>query len=249
MIKNLSIIKWFEALLHFAFPIYCLGCGNGPNLLCEKCLETLPIHQHQACPLCYAFSSWGEVCDSCLNNKKSDLLEWQLDGLFVLCPYQKLSLLQTIIEQMKYHHGYPLAEILGKWMVNHSPTVWVQFLHQEQFEVVAVPLHTLRYQKRGYNQAELLAREFTNLTLLGSKKPLRRHRDTPPQAQLSREKRIQNVADAFSLVPEFPNPYFLNKKFILIDDVCSTGATLNACAAALKSAGAASVWGLVLARG
>jgi ComF family protein len=188
------------------------------------------------------------LCDRCRNKTTSQETSL-LDGLLVISPYQQASLLQKTIEQMKYHHGYPLARILGTWMASHAPQEWISQLQQEQFLIVAVPLHPKRYQERGFNQAELLAHTFARLTKLPYLRGLERIRDTPPQAQLSRNERLRNVVEAFSYSLKLPKTSFLNKKFILIDDVCSTGATLNACAAALKAAGANEVWGLVLARG
>ena len=108
-----------------------------------------------------------------------------------------------------------------------------------------VPLHHKRQRERGYNQSRLLARElgrFTNLPVVDD--CLTRRRATPPQTRTSTvDERRSNVADAFACGDQ----RLREKQVLLIDDVATSGATLNACAAALKAAGATSVWALTLA--
>jgi ComF family protein len=112
--------------------------------------------------------------------------------------------------------------------------------------VVAVPLHPKRLRERGYNQSQLLAKELAKL----SKLPLVddcliRERHSPPQARTATaSERRTNVADAFSC----RDRRLKGKQVLLIDDVSTSGATLDACARALKKAGATTVWGVVLAR-
>jgi ComF family protein len=112
--------------------------------------------------------------------------------------------------------------------------------------LVAVPLHPERLRHRGFNQSELLAAELGRLTGISEERGLLlRHRDTPPQARTgSADLRRENVAGAFAC----RDRRLKDRKVILVDDVCTSGATLDACAAALKRGGASSVWGLTLAR-
>jgi len=112
--------------------------------------------------------------------------------------------------------------------------------------LVCVPLHPRRLRERGYNQSSLLARELgkrINLPLIEN--CLVRVKQTQPQVRaVNVEERRRNVADAFVCCDERVS----GKQVILIDDVCTSGATLESCAVALKSKGATSVWGLTLAR-
>ena len=112
--------------------------------------------------------------------------------------------------------------------------------------LMPVPLHRKRARERGYNQSDLLARELGKLIKLPVVGDfLIRKRHVPPQARTSTVgERQSNVAGAFSCRDQS----LQNKQVLLIDDVATSGATLDACAAAMKSAGAISVWGLVLAR-
>ena len=108
-----------------------------------------------------------------------------------------------------------------------------------------VPLHSRRLRSRGYNQSALLARALGKLTGLAvDERLVSRTRDTPPQVRAaSREQRRSNVEDSFRC-----NAHVGSIDVILVDDVATTGSTLSACAAALKDAGAGSVWGLAVAR-
>ena len=111
--------------------------------------------------------------------------------------------------------------------------------------LVPVPLHVSRLAERGYNQSTLLARriaEQTGLPVLDG--PLRRLRPTQPQMALPAERRLANIQGAFA-VPEHD---LRGLHVLLIDDVCTTGSTLEACAIALKAARCEKVWGLTLAK-
>ncbi|GAI53812.1 unnamed protein product [marine sediment metagenome] len=112
--------------------------------------------------------------------------------------------------------------------------------------LVPVPLHQKRLRERGYNQSRLLAQELgklINLPVVDN--CLVRKKHAPPQARsLTVDERRSNVADAFA----YRDQRLKDKQVLLIDDVSTSGATLDTCAAALKAAGAISVWGLVLAR-
>lgn len=111
--------------------------------------------------------------------------------------------------------------------------------------IVPVPLHAARLRERGYNQSELLAREMCqSLGVPLNNTSLQRIRQTRPQVGLGVEERQKNVANAFSCQDEA----LAGQTILLIDDVWTTGATMNACAATLKANGVISVWGLALAR-
>jgi len=111
--------------------------------------------------------------------------------------------------------------------------------------VVAVPLHPRRRRARGYNQSELLARHLrTELDLAAPAGRLDRLRDTPPQVGLDRPRRRENVAGAFA----WHGPPLAGRPLVVVDDVATTGATLEACAAALRAAGSGPVLGLTVAR-
>jgi ComF family protein len=149
--------------------------------------------------------------------------------------------MRQAIHQLKYKNlralAAPLARLLNDYLITNPVPGEV---------LVPVPLHRKRLRERGYNQSSLLAGELAKLTNLPMVADcLIRQRHAPPQARTSTvDERKSNVADAFA----YRDQRLRDKQVLLIDDVSTSGATLNACAMALKAAGATSVWGLVLAR-
>ena len=131
----------------------------------------------------------------------------------------------------------PLAKLLQDYLVTNPMSGEV---------LVPVPLHPKRVRERGYNQSSLLAKELGKLTSLPVVDDcLIRQRHAPPQAKTSTvNERRSNVAHAFTC----RDHRLQGKQVLLIDDVSTSGVTLDACAAALKAAGVTSVWGLTLAR-
>ena len=149
--------------------------------------------------------------------------------------------MRQAIYQLKYGYIRALAVPLGGLLYD--------FMAANPIEgevLVPVPVHVKRLKERGYNQSALLARELGKLTGLPSvEDSLLRVRHTPPQARASGgAERFRNVDGAFECLGE----KLRHRRIVLVDDVSTSGATLDACAQAVKAAGAASVWGLTLAR-
>ena len=142
---------------------------------------------------------------------------------------------------MKYRNlralAEPLAQLLGGYLQERPVPGEV---------LVPVPLHAKRWRERGYNQSQLLARELGKLTGLSvvSDSLVRPGLATPQARTASVRERMLNVADAFACRDE----RLKDRRVLLIDDVATSGATLEAAADALKKIGAESVWGLTLAR-
>jgi ComF family protein len=148
--------------------------------------------------------------------------------------------IRPAIHFLKYRNHKAIAAILGQIMVDVC-----QKYGLEAHMIVPVPLHTARLRERGYNQCELLAREVgTLLNLPVDTNSLQRIRHTKSQMKLGATERHQNVIDAFACRDQA----LLGQTVLLIDDVCTTGSTLDACACALKQAGVISVWGITLAK-
>ena len=149
--------------------------------------------------------------------------------------------MRKAIHQLKYSNlrtiAKPLSELLNDYLAMNPVPGEV---------LVPVPLHHKRLRERGYNQSHLLSRELGKLTKLPVVADcLIRQRHTPPQARTATvAERKRNIARAFTCHDQ----QLKGKQVLLIDDVATSGATLNACAAALKASGASSVWGPVLAR-
>lgn len=149
--------------------------------------------------------------------------------------------LRALIVLLKYNGVRPLARPLGGWLAlaaQQCPAL------VEVDALVPVPLFPARQRARGFNQAELLARELGRWVKLPTEtRCLARVKDTPSQAGLTPLQRVENVRGAFAATTKLDTA-----RILLLDDVCTTGATLNACARALKQAGAAQVNALTVAR-
>jgi ComF family protein len=162
-----------------------------------------------------------------------------IDG--IRSPFKFDDVIRKAIYELKYRNLKAISPCLAELLTDYlrsNPLVGEV--------LVCVPLHPRRLRERGYNQSSLLARELgKRIDLPVIEDCLIRVRQAQPQVRAGNvEERRRNVADAFVC----RDGKLTGKQIILIDDVCTSGATLESCAAALKSKGAASVWGLTLAR-
>jgi ComF family protein len=225
--------KLIELAVDSFFPRRCVGCGKGGGFLCPECLGKLPRLVPPLCPHCGRPQASGIVCPSCRQRQT------EIDG--IRSPFRFDEVIRKAIHELKYRNlkaiSPCLAELLADYLRSNP-------LPGEA--LVGVPLHPRRLRERGYNQSSLLARELSRrIDLPVIEDCLIRVKQAQPQVRaVDVEERRRNVADAFVCRDEKVS----GKRIILIDDVCTSGATLESCAAALKNKGAASVWGLTLAR-
>jgi len=185
------------------------------------------------CPKCGRPQSSATLCSTCLS--------WQAEIDGIRSPFRFDGAIRQAILELKYRNLRALAVLLAR-LLNDYLTA-----NPVPGEVlVPVPLHRKRLRERGYNQSRLLAQELGKLTSLAVVNDcLIRQRHSPPQARTPTvDERRSNVANAFFC----SDGRLRGKQVLLIDDVSTSGATLDACAQVLKEAGAASVWGLVLAK-
>jgi len=225
--------KLIELAVESFFPRRCVGCGKVGSFICPQCLGKLPRLLPPLCPNCGRSQASGIVCPSCRKRQT------EIDG--IRSPFRFDDVIRKAIHQLKYRNlkaiSPCLAELLAEYLGSNP-------LPGEA--LVCVPLHPRRLRERGYNQSSLLARELGNrMDLPVIEDCLIRVKQAQPQVRaFDVEERRRNVADAFVCRDEKVS----GKQIILIDDVCTSGATLESCAAALKNKGATSVWGLTLAR-
>jgi ComF family protein len=205
--------------LNVLFPRWCLGCGKEGSYICPSCLEKLPR----------------------LNTEVPSHLDLPLSIDAIYSPFRFEGTVRRAVHELKYRHLRDVSGALAALMNEY-------LVHKEipGDLLVPVPLHPGRLRWRGYNHAALLAghlSHFCGLPLVSG--CLARKKAAAPQAEsASLEERRKNVTDAFFCC----NGKISGKNVILVDDVATSGATLNACAAALKEAGAAAVYGLTIAR-
>jgi ComF family protein len=219
--------------LDLLFPKWCIGCGREGNFICSSCRKLLPRLTPPLCPQCGRPQPENSLCPSCAS--------WQatIDG--IRAPFRFEGLVRTAIHQLKYRNLRALSETLAGFLGDYLATSPLPVA-----VLVPVPIHDQRLRERGYNQSSLLAQELAKLTGLPLVADcLIRQRPASPQARTGTVvERRSNVAGAFTC----RNQRLKNESVLLIDDVATSGATLDACAVALKDAGVNSVWGLTLAR-
>lgn len=226
-----------QRCLDLLFPLHCTVCQRGGSILCAACLAQIQPLAPPFCPRCNAalIAAQG-ICRSCRYHPLA------LSGLRAASTYQDP--LRSCIHALKYSGQTRLAQPLGSFLAR---TYTARQMQADM--LVPVPLHSSRQRERGYNQSQLLAEACAHeLGLPIYSQLLIRTRATSAQARLEAKERRNNVAGAFICNPTCISGTLHNRSIALIDDVCTTGATLEACAAALFAAGASSVWGLVLAR-
>ena len=192
-------------------------------------------------PKCAGCGKEGSyLCDVCIaeSPKAPDIPAEGLES--IIAPFQMVGAVREVVHRLKYSGRRVMAEPMGVAMGQHLKR------HQISPDIIVpVPLHRKRLRERGYNQAGLLAREVGKwLEVPVHDKGLVRTNYLGPQARTAtREERKANVEGAFVAERDFSG-----LSVVLVDDVTTTGSTLEACAAALREAGAGAVWGLTFAR-
>jgi ComF family protein len=221
--------KLIETARSWLLPPACLLCGGKalPLInLCLPCQQELPsLPQH--CRRCAQIltSDAHSTCGSCLADPPP------FERTYALYPYDPI--IAQFIVKLKFQHALSHARVLGEILANHIKTDWYASQSLPDL-IIPTPLHSKRLAERGFNQALEIARPLgQRLKIPVDYQGLTRIRHTSAQSGLTAAKRKQNIDGAFSANPS------LHGKFIaLVDDVVTTGATINACAEALKRRGA-----------
>ena len=222
------------SLLHLLYPPHCVGCNELGAWLCQQCVSQTPRVEPPFCVRCggRVDAANSELCPRCRTGQP------EIPRIRAVFYFE--GAIREAIHRFKYDGVIALAQPLGYLMADY----WLTHPTQSDM-IVPVPLHPQRRRKRGFNQAALLSKELSERVGLATDTvTLVRHRATASQVGLDVEQRRSNVRDAFHCTAG----RLANKRVLLIDDVCTTGSTLEACARALWKAGVASVEALTLAR-
>ncbi len=236
--------KTVQYTLHFFFPRTCFACGKDlPHdrqaPLCNTCENGLTLPGPLICQRCgVVLKSGGAHCYHCRGSKAET---YKCKIIRSACNFNEFS--SGLVHALKYQGADYVAPYMGKLMARRFSLLGE--LSAANL-VIPVALFKKRERKRGYNQSELLARTFATQTglPLDSTSLVRVH-DTGSQTKLGRAERLTNMLGAFVV----KNPAAVKGKIILlIDDVATTGSTLEACAQALRAAGAKRVLAYTFAR-
>ncbi len=229
--------RWFWKGIDWLYPPECGGCGKRGYRWCEDCergVRELPKPLCRRCGQTLAPLSIyrDEICFSC-RKQPPHYEALRSRGIFE-------GHLRTAIHALKYKGNLGLGEMLAKGLART-----LRSMNWSVDGIVPVPLSRARYQERGYNQAALLAQPLAFAEQIPYlPQALERVRETASQVGLKIDERRRNVAGAF--VTKTNEIY--GKTILLVDDVATTGATLDACAESLRIGGVRLVYGLTLAR-
>lgn len=219
----------------------CLLCAaNSRDILCPSCLSDLPRLPAQCCPVCALPTPQGEICGRCLVHAP------HFDATYAAFRYGFP--LDRLVQAFKYGHQLALGRYFGRRLAALADPAMRATSPAEATScadlVAPLPLHPARLRERGFNQSLELARPLAaRLGRALAPALCQRVRDTPAQAGLPWRERKKNIRGAFHCDADLTG-----KTVILVDDVMTTGASLDECARTLKHCGAAAVILFVLAR-
>ena len=222
------------------YPTACASCEthvDGPGPLCPGCLDDLEQQESEAaCPACAKpLAQHGDPCPYCEGSGEPNFEKIVRLGVYA-------DPIRHLVYRAKYHGRWALAEFFADRLTRQDSVIG---LLMQTDCLVPVPLHRVRQISRGYNQAEVLARRLGKLHRLPVVRPLVRVRNTPSQVAVrSRTKREQNLHDAFALIAP---KAVAGRHVVVVDDITTTGATIQSVARALKPAKPASLSALVIA--
>jgi competence protein ComFC len=250
-----TIKKNAKKILAFFFdliwPKSCFGCGADGTYACKTCLDKINISFKKICFGCNAENDDNRICSKC----KKDFF---IDGCLFALNYED-PLVKKMVKTFKFGFIREFSEPLGGYLADllFSPLIrrglappamggMKEDFSLPQAILIPIPLFPRRERWRGFNQANLLSRKVSGscgIAVLENK--LRRTKNNKPQSLLGGQERKSNVLGAFG----FNGEKLDGQTIYLVDDVITTGATLNECARILKENGAGEVWGLVVAKG
>ena len=257
-IKNLhsNFFSFGQFFTNLIFPVSCLNCQKPDNFLCAECLKTIEPLDLQVCPFCEkAITLNGEACSPCRQRLKPTI-----DRLIVTADYKNRLLSQTI-HLFKYKFVRDLAKPLATLMAQNTKKLTIPVPDY----LLPIPLHPRRLRWRGFNQAELLAKELSEQLLPGLRIPLLgdelnypiiRSRHTKPQKNIKNySQRQTNLKNVFQVNKDFfwenyalPKQNLAGKNILIVDDVSTTGSTIFNYAKELKKLNPKSISAIILGR-
>jgi competence protein ComFC len=223
-------LPYLAALADLFYPERCVGCERrASDVLCRTCFEALPYVGSPVCGRCGLPTAFATpLCEECKN------VDFAFQSARAPLKYDGVG--KKIVHALKYRGYRRVVDRL-------AAPLMLQVIDFSRFDaIVPVPLHRSRRRKRGFNQAELLARGISGKLRATVSDTLEAVRSTRDQIELSAAQRRANVAGAYRAKES------LRGRILLVDDVFTTGATMHACAQTLLRAGASEIHALSLCR-
>ena len=245
--KLINKIK--NLFLNLFFPKKCVFCQKKGVYLCYDCLSLIEISTQQFCPFCFPPKPTpsGECCFFCKKTKT-------LSRLYFATSYQNF-MVKELIKKFKYSpYIKELGENLAFLIISHLQLLEnkPEFLissKKEKFLLVPVPLEKEKMKMKGFNHAQILTKILSSYLKIPFEEVLTKKRKTKSQTTLSSKKeREENIKGVFEVKKEKEN-LIKNKIILLVDDVFTTGATMEEISQILKTKGAKEIWGIVVAKG
>lgn len=223
-------------IINFIFPPYCAICNEKTepgNIICSRCFDSIYFIHDYRCVSCGRPIGEGSKCKMCGE------METHFDGITGCGSY--IPPFSEIIRIFKYHNRPSLGKRLSRIMYSS----YLSSVNLGSINTVTwVPMSGVELRERGYNQSRLLAEEFGAISGKNILKLLKKKRDIPSQTSLEDERRFKNIKGAFSASV---GQRIADDSVIIVDDVLTTGSTVNECSRVLKEAGFENVFVLVLA--
>ena len=230
--------KFIDFVLDAIFPpnIKCLVCAEDLNkdtkyCICDECMEKLPFVTGTVCAKCgVPIRDMGKYCINCKSNShifsKNE------------CVFEYIPPISTLVKNLKFNGkkyiGYTLSNFVASKVIESG---------RKYDMVLPVPMHADRLKERGFNHAELLCKTLKDLGMDVRTDVLIKSVNTKSQASLKRSERLANLKDSFKVADKSAVE---NKTILLVDDVITTGSTLDECAEVLLKAGAFKVYSVTL---
>ena len=245
--REIKIIlsKALNFILDLLFPKFCFGCKKEGLYVCQDCARQIQINHYSFCPTCKNKTSHLKKCSLHKTHAKFFLSPFSYDNAMV----------KNMIHSFKYEFIKSIGPELARFMIRsleESHLLDCQSAnrlpgHQsKELIIVPVPLHKKRLAWRGFNQSEILAKEISKNLNIKLFLDLKRNKYTKPQIEMADIKeRAENIIGAFICEN---TKKVKGKTAILIDDMITTGATIEECARILKKSGAKEVWALTVAK-
>ena len=226
--------RWVTDLI---FPIECAGCGKEGEWICKECYDRLDRPSYFRCSRCHRRTNEGAICFLC--SKKL-----YIDGILAAGDYNH-EIVYNAIHYLKFYFVKDISVPLASFLEESFASFLCSLKRDKDILLTPISLHPKRKKWRGFNQSEKIARELCQRFDLECHPYLHRMRYNTPQAKLDKNSRWNNISNSF----QWKGEGLSGKKVIVVDDVVTTGATLEECARTLKKSGAKKVSGLVVAKG